>query len=75
MTVEHSAEQKDKTVGANIRLSLTRAVTRKQGDDYAKTIATIESPLPLGMDVLGGTPTNERDPGSIPLGEPGTQTI
>jgi hypothetical protein len=50
--MEHSTEQKDKTVGPNIHLSLTRAVTRKQGDDYAKTIAGIESDLPLGVDAL-----------------------
>ncbi len=36
----------------NIRLAVSRSVTKKQENDYAKTIATVESDLPTGLDAL-----------------------
>lgn len=38
----------------NIHLALTQAFTRKEGEDYRKTIATIETNLPNGIDALTG---------------------
>ena len=45
---------KDNASGLNIRLAVSQSVTKKQGDDYAKTIATVESDLPPGIDALEG---------------------
>ncbi len=49
-----SEHRQDNASGLNVRLNLSRAITRKQGDDYEKTIAGIESDLPPGIDVLEG---------------------
>lgn len=37
----------------NIRVSYSRAETRKQGDNYSKEIVTVESDKPTGIDVPG----------------------
>ncbi len=47
----NEANQPQKTSGQPTRLVRTLSRTRKEGEDYRKDIATIETDLPPGMDV------------------------